>query len=124
MNDIVERLLKEIDWSRGEIERLKKRLLAEQFRAAVAEWAVAGVVSERVQIRQTVTSQELRGTPDPLDIARYAGRYAGAALLERSRLAFKDHAQLYELMKQRDPMLGPPKLADELPPIDTWPRPF
>ena len=91
-----------------------------EFRAAVAEWAVAGVAALNVRIAVPNAAVMQAGA----DLGRAVGSNAGAELLHRAGLAFKEHAEHYRLMKESPPHRDYTAPSATLPNRAYWPRPF
>jgi hypothetical protein len=113
-----------IDNATYELRRRIEVLIDERdelaFRAAIAEWAVAGVAAFNVRI--AVHGNEVMQAGG--DMARAVGIRAGAELLCRAGAAFTQHAEHARLMREAPPhkryIASPGKRPD---PHD-WPRPF
>jgi uncharacterized protein (UPF0210 family) len=109
---------------RETIRDLTTKLKAAEFRAQIAEWAVAGVASWNVRI--AVQPEELHADERKLlDMVRYIGRNAAEQLLHSAKLHFQQHAEHYELMSNTDPsrfinLMGSEK---EIPGKPFWPQP-
>ena len=95
--------VRELEQFIDDLKRTHARVLREQesnthaqeYRAAIAEWALIGVVRSRVQFR---TTDSARG-PDVLLAAEEMGRHAARALLHGAKIAFDDHAELDRLIR-------------------------
>lgn len=107
-----------------ELDDMRDKYVAADFRASVAEWAVAGVMSRNV--RFCVAPEELADKSRLYDLSQHFARQAAAMLLHDADLAFRQHSELWELkaragsltVRYRDPMATTP------PPKESWPKPF
>jgi hypothetical protein len=112
---------------RQENEKLRADLTQAKFHAAVAEWAVAGVLTRNVSLNLAVNGTTLdQQRQDAVTLAKALGMKAGAEFLHRAELAFLKHAEYSSLMMQCPPHVrfshnsgGP-----EVTPFYSWPRPF
>lgn len=100
--EVEERIGRALELARAEwakdFNRLQEMYKQAEFRAAVAEWAVAGLMARDLrlsfQIGNAALEQKLNNV---FDMAGAMGKQAGREFLNRAELAFKDHAQLSEL---------------------------
>lgn len=110
---------------REDLARANEALREAKFQAAVAEWAVAGVISRQLSLRVSMSETE-QATQRAVDLARAVGANAGAELLHRAELAFKDHAEFSSLKMQCPPHVRFNHVSgrvDESPSYN-WPRPY
>jgi extradiol dioxygenase family protein len=107
---------------REQITRLDAELKAAQFGRAVAEWAVAGVMSRQLSLRVAVDHTQQQNL---LDMARALGANAGNQFLHAAELAFKDHAEFASLKMQCPPHVRFEHVSGR---VDAgkynWPRPY
>jgi hypothetical protein len=109
---------------RQDLEKAHEALREAKFRAAVAEWAVAGVISRQLSLRVAIS--ENSQAQQAVDLARAVGGNAGAELLHRAELAFKDHAEFSALKMQCPPHVRFQHASGrvEETPFYNWPRPY
>jgi hypothetical protein len=105
------------------MREMHEKLLAAEFRAAVAEWAVAGIAGQGVRIQ--IDREELL-TNKGIDLAHYLGRSTAAQMLNAAELAFRDHAALWELRARVPPYAVTYRSAGDPkpPPKESWPLPY
>lgn len=105
-----------------QIAGLEKQLMEAEFKRAVAEWAVAGVLS-----RQLHLNVEIATASDPLELAKHVGRNAGYQFVHAAELQFKDHAELARLKNTTNNYYDfaiHNSAPDALPTKSYWPKPF
>lgn len=105
---------------RERIDALIDERDAAEFRAAVAEWAVAGVAAFNVRTSISNATAMQAG----IDLGQEIGRNAGAQLLHNAGLAFKEHAEHCRLMRELPPHRDYIAPSVALPSRHYWPRPF
>lgn len=104
------------------IAEIRRQLLAAEFRAAVAEWAVAGIVGQGVHLR--VDTHEVKENR-LLDLAHNLSRSTAASMLKMAELAFRDHAALWALRAKVSPTVQYRDAGDpKPPPKESWPLPY
>ncbi len=108
---------------RRHINELNKALKKAEFRAAIAEWAVAGVIG--YNLRMVLPDYEKR-LQSLMDAADYAGKRAGAEFLHRAGLAFTQHAKMSEMLASINFRESGHMVYDvhEIPSRESWPLPF
>lgn len=107
-----------------EIAELREKLVATDFRASVAEWAVAGVMG--CNVRFVIAPEELTDSARVARVTEHFARLAGAMMLERAELHFRQHSELWLLKARQSPesVVYRDPLATTIPPKESWPRPF
>lgn len=107
----------------NDIEVLARKLRDTEFRACLAEWAIAGVLSQNLHLSVKFDGDQKQS--DALETARYIGKSAGSQFLHAAGLAFKEHAKHSELMSKTPPYEQYKHISA---PFDraksTWPRAF
>ncbi len=106
-----------------EIRGLEDALKKAEFRAAIAEWAVAGVVGYNFRMVMPDYEQRMQSL---LDAADHAGRRAGAEFLHRAGLEFTQHAKMSEMLATVNFRETGHMVYDvhAIPDRSTWPLPF
>lgn len=93
----VEKLQQQIEHLTRDLNRVRRERDEAQYRKEIAEWAVVGVVTSRVEFRMAQAPEAIAQTNDFLRIAELVGQHAAHALLHKARLAFSEHADFYAL---------------------------
>lgn len=135
MSDVLitqEDCAKRIEWAMRDLRRdmaeLQVKLRQAEYRATIAEWAVAGVISRGINIKFSLHPGALSAARDLHEISRRIGMEAGAYFLNKAELAFRDHAELTQLRMQSPPHRHLQHTSSEpgprLPYRECWPRPF
>lgn len=111
---------------RRELEQAAKTIRSLDLRAAIAEWAVAGVLSRNLRLNVSAGAQ-LQAEQNAVDLARALGANAGHQFLHAAELAFKEHAEHSRLMAEVPPHTNylHSSIDDEFSASRAfWPRPF
>lgn len=106
-----------------QLQLCRQKLQEAEMRQSIAEWAVVGVMSLRLELR---IMQQTAGldADTALRLAREIARNAAYEFIHKAELAFKDHAELARL--KMDASLKEPirhvSAFDRSP--STWPNPL
>lgn len=108
---------------REDLAKAHKALREASFRAAIAEWAVAGVISRQLSLRVSLDNSQAQNA---LDMARAIGGNAGHQFLHAAELAFKDHAEMSTLKMKTPPHVHVQHVSGRVEdtPFYNWPRPY
>lgn len=111
---------------RRELEQAAKTIRSLDLRAAIAEWAVAGVLSRNLRLNMAVSGTQLdQQRQGAMDLAHAMGCNAGDQFLHAAELAFKEHAEHSRLMAECPPHIHYRHESAEFTEGRIfWPRPF
>lgn len=107
-------------------KELQKALRKAEFRACVAEWAVAGIVAQKVSVTHALAQAATDQAWDIRGVEKAIGHQCAVALLRRAGLEFRNHAELAHL-KHALTREFRPACATEDPVLEmqyAWPLPF
>jgi hypothetical protein len=96
-----------------------------EFKLAVAEWAVAGVLARNLRLNVRLDPAVMDQAQNMLDVAERMGATAGHQFLRGAELNFKLHADMAQLKSEVPPHTSYRHTAEEgVPHPIFWPRPF
>lgn len=104
-------------------QALQNQLKEAEYRVALAEWAVAGVISRNLHLNIDISPQMLTGA-DPAALTMHIGRTAGREFLHAAELEFKMHAEYAKLQQRVMGEYAGEFLTPSAIPDRPWPRPF
>lgn len=88
-----QKLEQQITSLKNELIKMTRERDEAVYKKEIAEWAVVGVVTSRVQVQMT----QVLIANDALRLAEIIGKQAAVSLLHESQIAFDAHADMYEL---------------------------
>lgn len=90
----LERLRVQVHQLRGDLSRVTRELDEAQYEIDVIRWMVRGVASASVSLR---VDPAMLANASVQELLTAFGRHAARCLLQESKLAFNDHAEMYAL---------------------------